>query len=170
MEKIVSRRLRLLPRFAKSLLLIFENNANECFSRFLWFIKKFLVLFTRLEISLAHGYPITESHHCVHVHSRTHWHWVLGDSHACSSTPAWNLPTVFHVGTRPAMRNARCAIHYGFLEGAFHPPGGSFKGCTPCVYACWKDDPCCSTWARVGGRAGLSHPRGGDFAGWVNRL
>lgn len=167
--KIVSRRLRLLLRLARSLLLIFGNNANEHFSRFSWFIKKFLVLFTRLEISLRTGIrspkSITE-----YMFIRAHTGTLLGDSHACSSTPSWNLPTVFHVGTRPAMRNARCAIHYGFLEGAFHPPGGSFKGCTPCVYACWKDDPCCSTWARVGGRAGLSHPRGGDFVGWVNRL
>lgn len=98
--------------------------------------KNFLALFRNVEFSLRTGPRRIEIHHCVHVRSHTHTDTLLGDSHACPSTPSWNLPTMFCVGTRPAMRNARCAIHYGFLEGAFHPPGDSFKGCTPRVYAC----------------------------------
>jgi len=50
-----------------------------------------------------------EIHHCVHTLS--HVQMLLGDSHACSCAPSQNLPTAFRAGTRPAMRNARCAIH-----------------------------------------------------------
>lgn len=166
--EIIFRRLRLLLRLTRSLLLIFENNGNEHFFRFSWFIKNslFHLRVSRLICARVSDRRGPSLRTCSFAHTLTHF-WAI-HTHARLPHPE-TYPRYSTLG-RPAMRNARCAIHYGFLEGAFHPPGGSFKGCTPCVYACWKDDPCCPTWARVGGRAGLSHPRGGDFAGWVNRL
>lgn len=133
--EIASRCLQLLLCLANYLLSIFESNAIGTFFTIFVIYKNFLVLFGNREISLRMGIRSPKSI-TAYTFVRTPIQFTFGRFTRMLVYPI--LEPTHGVPRWDTTSNAQCALRdsLGVSGRGFSPSGGSFKGCTPRVYAC----------------------------------